>query len=62
MHAPCCACCRMQGTGKPLLAFIVSRAVDLSPMVRIWSEEGPMNSMPWSLQMSTNVAFSDRKP
>ena len=26
--------------------FMVSRAVDLSPIVRIWSELGPMNSMP----------------
>lgn len=41
---------------------MVSRAVDLSPMTRICSDLGPMNSMPWSLQMSTKVAFSDRNP
>ncbi len=41
---------------------MVSRAVDLSPMMRMCSERGPMKLMPWSLQMSTKVAFSDRKP
>lgn len=41
---------------------MVSRAVDLSPIVRMCSDLGPMNSMPWSLQMSTNVEFSDRNP
>lgn len=43
-------------------AFMVSLAVDLSPMTRMCSDFGPMNSMPWSAQMSTNVAFSERKP
>lgn len=43
-------------------AFMVSLAVDLSPMTRMCSDFGPMNSMPWSAQMSTKVAFSERKP
>ena len=42
--------------------FMVSRAVDLSPIVRIWLGWGPMKWIPWSLQMSTKPAFSDRKP
>ena len=50
------------GTVGTPAAFMVSRAVDLSPIVRMCSERGPMNSMPWSAQMSTNVAFSERKP
>ena len=44
------------------LTFIVSLAVDLSPMVRMCSAFGPMNSMSWSAQMSTKLAFSDRNP
>ncbi len=42
--------------------FMVSRAVLLSPMRRICCGLGPMNSRPWSLQISTNSARSDRKP
>ena len=44
--------------GTPAL-FIVSRAVDLSPMRLICSGRGPMNSMPCSRTISTNVEFSD---
>ena len=50
------------GTVGTPAAAIVSRAVDLSPISLMESDLGPMNSMPWSAQMSTNVAFSDRKP
>jgi hypothetical protein len=50
------------GTVGTPAAFMVSRAVDLSPIVRMCSERGPMNSIPWSAQISTNVAFSERKP
>lgn len=46
----------------PALTFMVSLAVDLSPITRTWSDLGPMNSMPWSLQMSMKVEFSDRNP
>lgn len=41
---------------------MVSRAVDLSPIMRMCSDRGPIKLMPWSLQMSTKVAFSDKKP
>jgi hypothetical protein len=37
-------------------------AVDLSPMTLMCWGSGPMNSMPWSRQISTKPAFSDRKP
>lgn len=50
------------GTVGTPAAFIVSRAVDLSPITRMCSERGPMNSIPWSAQMSTKVAFSDKNP
>lgn len=48
--------------GSMLNTFIVSRAVDLSPMVLMESGFGPMKLMPWSLQISTKPAFSDRNP
>ena len=42
--------------------FMVSLAVDLSPIIVMESEFGPMKFSPWSLQMSTKAAFSERKP
>lgn len=47
------------GTVGTPAAAMVFRAVDLSPMVSIWSGSGPMNSMPCALTISTNVEFSD---
>jgi len=41
---------------------MVALAVDLSPMARIDSGEGPTKVMPWSLQISAKLAFSARKP
>jgi hypothetical protein len=47
---------------RPPTFFIVSRAVALSPITLICAGLGPINSRPWSVQISTKLAFSDRKP
>jgi hypothetical protein len=41
---------------------MVAFAVDLSPMERIASGEGPTKVMPWSAQISAKRAFSAKNP
>ncbi len=45
-----------------LLTIMVSMAVALSPILRMWMGLGPMNSRPMSVQISTKRAFSERNP
>jgi hypothetical protein len=48
-------------SGRPA-AFIVARATALSPILRIISGVGPMNTKPHEAHTSAKCAFSDRKP
>ena len=48
-------------TGTPL-AVMVFLAVALSPIFLIASAEGPINLIPWSVQISTKSARSDINP
>ena len=52
----------LPGTVGTPAFFIVSLAVDLSPIRVMDSGSGPMNFRPWSLHMLTKEAFSERKP
>ena len=47
--------------GTPTFCM-VALAVDLSPIERIDSGEGPTKVKPWSAQISANLSFSARKP
>jgi len=48
-------------TGTPALRM-VCRATFLSPIMRMFSAEGPMKTMLQFLQISAKCAFSERKP
>ena len=50
------------GTVGTPTSIMVRRAVALSPMARIWSGVGPMNTRSEREQISLNSAFSARKP
>jgi len=47
--------------GTPTVCMVVL-AVDLSPIERMASGEGPTKVMPWSAQISAKRSFSARKP
>ncbi len=48
-------------TGMPFL-FIICLAFDLSPPIRIFSEEGPIKVILDAVHASTKCGFSARKP